>query len=316
MDYAAHIAQITRAYLDLADTGKKAVDGLKTQVFDNRDFGYWKVAVERPLRKSAQFTAGRIESLRFDKRLAEEMQWIYQQWGEQVYEPGFLSAKEQKDALDDWLEKEEIDRKTADKKKLLDPKFWTAKRDLLQAGEQLHQHFGDALSHDFNQFQKDVKAALKKRKLKLGAPQLKTILEAVSWRDPEAEPVGGSTTMFELEPGVSPKNLRPWYSAIEDGCGVTYEPDSELRDTENVPLNYEGGIEAYFQSEVLPHVSRTPGSTRARPSSATKSPSTNTSTSTNRCATSTKWCGKSATSKPRPKASWKKFSTLISFAAN
>jgi hypothetical protein len=63
-------------------------------------------------------------------------------------------------------------------------------------------------------------------------------------------------------------------------------------------------------------VSRTPGSTRARPSSATKSPSTNTSTSTNRCATSTKWCGKSATSKPRPKASWKKFSTLISFAAN
>ena len=33
-----------------------------------------------------------------------------------------------------------------------------------------------------------------------------------------------------------------------------YEPDSELRDTENVPLNYEGGIEAYFHKEVLPHV--------------------------------------------------------------
>ncbi len=229
----AHLTQITRAYLDLAHTGKEAVDGLKAQVFDNRDFGYWKITVERPLRKSAQFTAERTQSLRFDKRLAEEMQWIYQQWGDQVYESGFLSAKEQKDALDDWLEKEEIDRKAADKKKLLDPKFWFAKRELLQAAEQLHQHLGDELSHDFNLFQKDVKAALKELKLKLGAPQLKAILEAVSWRDPEAAPVLANE---------------------KKGEAGGYEPDSELRDTENVPLNYEGGIEAYFQSEVLPHV--------------------------------------------------------------
>ena len=33
-----------------------------------------------------------------------------------------------------------------------------------------------------------------------------------------------------------------------------YEPDSDLRDTESVPLSYEGGIEAYLQNEVLPHV--------------------------------------------------------------
>lgn len=35
---------------------------------------------------------------------------------------------------------------------------------------------------------------------------------------------------------------------------LTYEADSELRDTENTPLLYPGGIEAYFHSEVLPHV--------------------------------------------------------------
>ena len=30
--------------------------------------------------------------------------------------------------------------------------------------------------------------------------------------------------------------------------------DVELRDTENAPLTYPGGIVAYFQKEVLPHV--------------------------------------------------------------
>ncbi|HUP22910.1 MAG TPA: class I SAM-dependent DNA methyltransferase [Thermoanaerobaculia bacterium] len=34
---------------------------------------------------------------------------------------------------------------------------------------------------------------------------------------------------------------------------VEYEPDSELRDTEQVPLLEEGGIEAFLRREVLPH---------------------------------------------------------------
>ncbi len=35
---------------------------------------------------------------------------------------------------------------------------------------------------------------------------------------------------------------------------VEYEADSDLRDTENVPLLEEGGIEAFIRREVLPHV--------------------------------------------------------------
>ena len=35
---------------------------------------------------------------------------------------------------------------------------------------------------------------------------------------------------------------------------VEYEPDPELRDTEQVPLLEDGGIEAFFRREVLPHV--------------------------------------------------------------
>jgi type I restriction enzyme M protein len=36
---------------------------------------------------------------------------------------------------------------------------------------------------------------------------------------------------------------------------VEYEPDTELRDTEQVPLLEKGGIEAFFSREVLPYVS-------------------------------------------------------------
>jgi len=35
---------------------------------------------------------------------------------------------------------------------------------------------------------------------------------------------------------------------------VEYESDSELRDTEQIPLIEEGGIEAFFRREVLPYV--------------------------------------------------------------
>ena len=36
-------------------------------------------------------------------------------------------------------------------------------------------------------------------------------------------------------------------------CVVEYEPDSELRDTESVPLKEPGGTEAFIRREVLPH---------------------------------------------------------------
>jgi type I restriction enzyme M protein len=36
-------------------------------------------------------------------------------------------------------------------------------------------------------------------------------------------------------------------------CVVEYEPDSDLRDTETVPLKEPGGIEAFIRREVLPH---------------------------------------------------------------
>ena len=34
---------------------------------------------------------------------------------------------------------------------------------------------------------------------------------------------------------------------------VEYEPDSDLRDTEQIPLTEDGGIEAFIRREVLPY---------------------------------------------------------------
>src|SRR5262249_51618329 len=52
----------------------------------------------------------------------------------------------------------------------------------------------------------------------------------------------------ELDP------LRGLFAATVDGraCVVEYEPESELRATEQVPLLEEGGIEAFLRREVLP----------------------------------------------------------------
>jgi len=46
------------------------------------------------------------------------------------------------------------------------------------------------------------------------------------------------------------------YAATVAGktCIVEYEPDSDLRDTEQVPLLEDGGIKAFIRREVLPHV--------------------------------------------------------------
>ena len=49
--------------------------------------------------------------------------------------------------------------------------------------------------------------------------------------------------------------MRGLFAANIDGkpAVVEYEPASDLRDTEQIPLQEEGGIEAFLQREVLPH---------------------------------------------------------------
>jgi type I restriction enzyme M protein len=55
--------------------------------------------------------------------------------------------------------------------------------------------------------------------------------------------------------GTAPDPLHGLFAVTIDGkpAVVEYEPDPDLRDTEQVPLLEEGGIEAFLRREVLPH---------------------------------------------------------------
>jgi len=57
------------------------------------------------------------------------------------------------------------------------------------------------------------------------------------------------------KPGTAADPVRGLFEATIKGAPrvVEYEPDSDLRDTEQVPLLEEGGIEAFIKREVLPY---------------------------------------------------------------
>ena len=55
--------------------------------------------------------------------------------------------------------------------------------------------------------------------------------------------------------GTAPDSVRGLFELTVEGARavVEYEPDPDLRDTEQVPLLEDGGIEAFLRREVLPH---------------------------------------------------------------
>ncbi|XUX00813.1 MAG: class I SAM-dependent DNA methyltransferase [Dehalogenimonas sp.] len=58
-----------------------------------------------------------------------------------------------------------------------------------------------------------------------------------------------------LKKGTAPDQLYGQFSALIDGkpSVVEYEPDPDLRDTEQIPLLEPGGVDAFIQREVLPY---------------------------------------------------------------
>jgi type I restriction enzyme M protein len=67
---------------------------------------------------------------------------------------------------------------------------------------------------------------------------------------------GGAPVIRRIHKGDKAADpLHGRFSALmgDRTCVVEYEPDSDLRDTETVPLTEPGGIEAFIRREVLPH---------------------------------------------------------------
>ena len=216
-----HIDQLTKIYMDFEETNI-------SKIFANQDFGYQKITVDRPLRMATQFTDEAIESLRFDKRRHDASEWIYTTYGDKVY----IGLGEVREEILEHFKTEEIKLKPADVTALLNKANWQARKELMETATALRELLGNDIYTDFNKLKKDVDKELKKLDIKLANADKKDLLNAVSYKDEEAEKV------------IKKKE--------KDGT-IIYEADSALRDTENVPLSEE--IDVYFDREVLPHVS-------------------------------------------------------------
>jgi type I restriction enzyme M protein len=163
-----------------------------SKVFDNDDFGYHKITVERPLKLNFHATPERLA------RLEDET----------AFKNLATSAKKDEAA------------------RLAD----------IAAGESRQQQIRNLLAefakrhpgqiNDRKVFLDSLKPVDRELDVRLSAPELKAVVNALSERDEKAE-----------------------ICRNRDGEA---EPDAELRDTENVPL--KEGIQAYFEREVLPHV--------------------------------------------------------------
>ncbi|MBF0282030.1 MAG: SAM-dependent DNA methyltransferase [Zetaproteobacteria bacterium] len=256
-----HIEAIVSTYLEMAEVDRPVdKEGIAAQLFDNADFGYHKVNIERPDRRKAQFSTERIEPLRFDKSLSDVMQWVYAEWGDAVYEKGTL--KEHEKAILNWCEDNDLNLNAKNRKKLLSLDTWTSLRDLMNNGMALMDAIGSDEHSDFNRFKELVDAELKARKIKLSASEKNAILNAVSWYDESAAKVvkkvqklTGDKLAALLEHLDCSEEMLPdfgYYPSGNKGEFITYEASTDLRDSESVPLNDD--IHRYFLAEVKPHV--------------------------------------------------------------
>ena len=259
-----HIQEIVSVYKNMeavertinAETQEE--EGIAAKVFDNTDFGYYKVTIERPKRLKAAFSTARIETLRFDKSLREPMEWAYQTYGDQIYDD---LVKHEKELLE-WCEQNELNLSSKQSRALTNDKIWKKHQTFVQTATLLMEAIGTKEYTDFNIFKKEVDAVLKTQKIKLSATEKKTILNAVSWYDAAAEKVVKGTTklsgdklnklLAHLDCTEDQLADYGYYATKTKGEYLTYEKESDLRDTENVPIKEK--IYEYFLREVKPHV--------------------------------------------------------------
>jgi type I restriction enzyme M protein len=206
----------------------------------------------------------RIETLRFASGDEEIRSTLYDEFGDDLFTRFKKIADKLSARLEAWGDDDDEEGDDEDggakkkglpekkKKKLLDPKTWERDARLLETANLLREALGGDLFEDHNEFRQQVDAALKAKEIKPSAPDLKQILKAVSWRDETAPPVIGKIH----KPGKSkPDPFHGRYETKVGGktCVVEYETDSDLRDTEQVPLLEDGGIDAFIRREVLPY---------------------------------------------------------------
>lgn len=172
-----------------------------SKVFDNEDFGFQKITVERPLRLNFKAEPERIARLEAEK----------------AFQNLATSKKKNEEAR-----KQEIEAGQARQQEI---------RDLLN---RLGEETGGELFTNRETFLAELKRLSREAGVKLKAGEQKMILSALGDRDETACLLHGRQADICRDSKGNP------------------EPDSDLRDTEIVPLKED--IDEYFEREVKPHV--------------------------------------------------------------
>ena len=114
---------------------------------------------------------------------------------------------------------------------MLSSEHWQGQLELMQAAQKIANKLGDKQFDDYNTFVPLLSRTIKELKLDIDAKGLKSITDVITWKNEDAKPV---------------------VKKIEKDETILYEPDSDLRDTENVPLDQN--IHEFFEREVLQHI--------------------------------------------------------------
>ncbi|MDF4744934.1 class I SAM-dependent DNA methyltransferase [Vibrio parahaemolyticus] len=258
------IRTITKNFGDFEEIDTLTKDGVTdnqkhfaSKIFDTYQFGYRRLTIERPLRLSAQVTDEAVESLRFaPKPFNAVMQAVFELFGSEWTEDTYGSLTDVEKEVRVLIKADFPELKEKQIKDVLDSKLWLNQKALMDAAKALQIAVGDNLggkaqqSDDFNQFELTLKGAFKATGIKFDAKQKKQFIDAVTWKNQDAEPVIKK---------VLKETAQPLYGAFDyKGKVVEFQQDGDLRDNENVPLDPSVTtstlIESYFKREVQPHV--------------------------------------------------------------
>jgi type I restriction enzyme M protein len=218
-----HIAEITRLY---GENGHEAVskflcegkpqEKIASKLFDNREFGYLKMTVERPLRLNFLVSDERIKKLK--------------------NEAAFQALAESKKRKN----KEEIKSEEAEGEVLQQAIITMLKG--MKTGERIM---------DRAVFLKKLKAATKAANLKLDAPVEKAIVSALSEKDPKAEICRDAKGNPEPDADLRDTELVPLPNDIALPLPLDY--DKKAKNDQLLKL-VKAHCETYLKKEVLPHV--------------------------------------------------------------
>ncbi len=251
--------QILDAYMAFADKEASEENKVESKIFDNDDFRFYNVTIERPLRLRSKFTQLGIDEMLYDKADVEFSKWLYQTYGDRLME----GITDEIPSIKQYLQDQEIKKTDKQLQSQISAKKWQERKMQMDLAHELMMMVGTDIYMDYNVFVAKVTAAVKQLGKKVTAAVIKNIARAMSVTDPEAAPVikkihkVNSKDIESLTGvyGIMEQHLNDYgYLASNDGkqTYIEYESDSELRDTEKIPVKEY--IYEYFLREVRPYV--------------------------------------------------------------